>query len=326
MGERAIKAIPNWLMGAGAVCGVSALVFGVFWLQLRYASPDVIDGFTFSGEELVVLDRIHDGDGESSMPGGARHLVFDLTSGEVKSRRTLRDAGAWVTIVDDALWLRRAERLEARDARTFDVRHSADALVRRTPELGDAAEGRGCYDGETQSWTFQTKDGRYVAYALASRTAVSVPSTSCREVPATGDHGALPDGRALGFRPVPGAARRRLFAGPAEEPLAPVGDLTYLEGKLLLDPGGPPREPLLLSPSKDDVLLTRRSSVDAAGPTELVRVSLAENAERWAVAIAPTRASVERAGLQGRLLVVSTGARLTVIDADTGQVRWRHGR
>lgn len=324
MARRLLRFVPDWVIGVGALVVAATIVIGAFELRIRYASADALDGFVLVGEDVLVVDRLHSGDGETSLPGGARVLLLDSVTGAVKSRKRVGADHRLVTVAAGAVWLRvRGKSFAAYDVPSFSVHATHDELASRAAELRELNDA-GCYDEKSGAWRFTRTDGRFVAFRFADSTVAPADSSSCSSLAAVARTGRLADGRTVWLRSVLSSARSQLVIGEGAKS-APVGELTYLEGQLLLDPQTG-RDGRLLTPAPKDVLITRRTGANSTSGTEIARVSLDEKVERWSARLSDRATRVEQAEAHAGGLYLRDASTLTVLDLETGNVRWRYGR
>lgn len=296
------------LLWSAVVVVVMALgVLGFIRLRLLYLWVDQVAGFAVRGDDVVVFERVYGGE-ESA--GGDRLVRVDLRTGEVK-RRALADEGEWLGEVGGLLWFTAPGGLEARDFDTLALAHSAKSLRERHPALAGLGEEGHCYDRALHLLRFTAPDGRYLSFELGAQVLGVADSMNCPSPSVRGSSGTLPDGRALQIRETPQSKRSELWVG--DRALGVSG----LEVSLLLEPQGG------AVTVGDDVLLVRRSGTAFEAPTELVRVRLGDQPERWVTPLHDGRLSFQRVVVVDGVILLGDGHRVFAVDAETGALRWK---
>lgn len=315
----------TWPITVALLTFALAVIFGVFELRLRYGNADAMDGYALLGEHMLVVDRLHGG-GESSPPGGTRLVLLDPATGRVAKRTRISEGLSFVAALDGVVWMHAYRgTFEAYDATTLERRSSEAELLGRVPALRALVdvEEAGCFDAALGAWRFTDGSGRYMAFGFRDQSISPLSSASCppRKSVET-KSGKLTNGKVVALRNVPNGKRDALFVGD-HAAATPVGSLSFLEAHLLAR-GGSDEAPLLTT-NDDDVFVVRRTGTRSEDPSELVRVALSSGEETWSARIDDGRARVEQVDVASGRLFVRSGSRLTVIDVDSGAVRWRRG-
>lgn len=328
------------LFGAAAVAVASALVIGGLWLRVTLVEADAMDAMAIlDGDLVLVAERVHGGDGETSLPGGARLVAVDARTGALRARTRIdgRELLGRYGEGTGKIWLRVTEGgLEARSAggpNLLDVVEREADLVARLPDLRALARSPNttCLERATGAVRTTTDDGRHVAYDLAREVVSPSLRPGCGPWTATASSVRLADGRLLATEERPGTERRELGLrradAPRGEPAEPVG-VEGLDLELLADPtssGASPMRPLQVGPH---VLVLRRTSRADDAETELARVDVEARREVWSARLGRPRGRLVAAAVVGAtgVLVVQDEGTVRAVDLTSGAVLWGRGR
>lgn len=285
-----------------------AIIFGTIEAWLTWGPIDAVRAFALSGNRVLVIEENSSGEED---PGGVRVVAVDPKSGEVLQRKRIDDE-RWVAFSGELLWLRTGDGLLARDASTLAVKKSAKGVRVANPVLA-VLEGyeTGCFDVPSQAVRFQSQDGRYLAFTLATESVGSVESNGCTTGTVDDWKLALSDGRELSLKSVPASSRSEVIGADG----AALG-VSGLELKFLR-----------VAPESmaGDALVVRTTGTGEGAATELVRVDVAGKKERWATRLTPRRTHFDQVELKDGLLFVRDPQVVSALDLSTGELLWQRG-
>lgn len=285
-----------------------ALVFGGIEAWLTWGPIDSVRAFALSGNRVLVVEENWSGEED---PGGVRLMAVDPKRGEVLQRKRIDDE-RWVALSGDHLWFRTADGLLARDASTLAVTRSAKEVRATNPVLAPlAGYETGCFDVPSQAVRFQSPDGRYLAFALATEMVSSVESDGCTTGVADDWRLPLADGRALSLRSVPASSRSEVIGADG----------------VALNVSGLELKFLRVAPESigGDALIVRTTGTGDDAATELVRVDVAGKKERWATRVSPRRTHFDQVELRDGLLFVRDTQVVSALDVSSGELLWQRG-
>ncbi|MBM4781161.1 MAG: PQQ-binding-like beta-propeller repeat protein [Archangiaceae bacterium] len=285
-----------------------ALVFGGIEAWLTWGPIDSVRAFAVSGNRVLVIEENWSGEED---PGGVRIVAVDPKSGEVLQRKRVDDE-RWVAMSGELLWLRTGDGLLARDASTLAVKRSAKEVRAANPVLAPlAGYETGCFDVPSQAVRFQSQDGRYLAFTLATESVGSVQSDGCTAGDADDWKLPLADGRSLSLKSVPASSRSEVLGADG----VALG-VSGLELKFLR---------IALESLAGDVLIVRTTGTGDDAATELVRVDVVGKKERWATRVTPRRTHFDQVEVRDGLLFVRDTQVVSALDLSSGELLWQRG-
>ena len=120
----------SWAFGLCALAVATMIVTGLIHLRVLSLGVDSVPGFAVRGEDVVVFERIFNG--EETPAGGDRLVRLDVRSGEVK-RRVRADDSEWVREVAGLVWFMVHDGLEARDFESLRAEHRREGPGAEVP-------------------------------------------------------------------------------------------------------------------------------------------------------------------------------------------------